>query len=162
MASTIGASRAALKTLLDTAAATVGNALFGVQICFGPPDVYEEQDLVAILGIRDSQELSQVLGNQRPVRRERYDIRVAVKCHKPEGSAADVETRCVAMYEALRTVVLTNDRLGLAATAMAWCLPVGQESDGPVPVRKSVSEGREVQDGWVMQMDMFIECVARA
>lgn len=162
MSTSIGRSRAALYSLLQDAAANSANTLYGVQITFGPPDVHEEQELVAILGIRSPSELARVLGPQPNVRNEEYDIEVAVKCHKPAGTALEVETRCIAMYEAVRAVITGNDRLGLTATQLVWAFPTGEESDGPVPVRKQNADGREVGDGWVMRLDLRVQCKARA
>lgn len=162
MSTSIGRSRAALYALLQAAAADQANTLYNVQICFGPPDVYEEQELVSILGIRTSRELAVVLGPQPNVRDEQYDIEVAVKCHKPAGTAVEVETRCVAMYEAVRTIITGNTRLGLTNLQLVWAFPTGEDSDGPVPVRKQTADGREVGDGWVMRLDLRVQIKARA
>lgn len=165
--SQIGAARAALFALLETAAGTVGNALYGVQVTFGPPDQYEAPEVVSILGIRNSNESSVVLGNQRPHRDERFAIEVAVKSYQASGTAETVDARVAGiggMYEAVRTVVLTHDRLGLAATAMGWCMPTGLDSDGPIrpPKQDPQDGGDRFEPGWLMRLDLLVECVARA
>lgn len=162
MSTSIGRSRAALYTLLTAAAGNSSNPLYNVQICFGPPDAYEEPELVAILGIRTNIERSVVLGPQPNVRDEQYDIEVAIKCHKPAGTSIEVETRCVEMYEAVRALITGNNRLGLTNLQLVWAFPTGEDSDGPVPVRKQVSDGREVGDGWAMRFDLRVQCKARA
>jgi hypothetical protein len=166
MSSSIGPARAALYALLVAAAGTTGNPLnngagSAVQVVFGPPDQYEENEVVGILGIRQPVEAAIVLGPQPNVRDEQYAIEVAIKTYDPAGTALSVEARWQEMYDAVRDVILANPRL---SDTVQWALPTGQESDGPRrPLKDSPQPGEGAfEPGWVMRLDMHVNCKARS
>lgn len=158
MSSSIGPARAALYSLLAAAANTAGNPLRGVQIAFGPPDQFEQQEVVGIVGIRRPVETAIVLGPQPNVRDEQYNIEIAVESYDPAGTSQSVDARCCAMYEAVREVVLSDPTL--QGVLKFGAFPTGQESDGPQRPRRA--DGPGLEPGWVMRLDLLVECRARA
>lgn len=82
----------------------------GPQVAFGPPDDFEDQEVVCVLGIEEPDEESAVLGNQR--REERYNIDVRIKVHDPAADAGrEVFLRALALREEVRSVVAANPTL---------------------------------------------------
>lgn len=143
MASSISAARAALH---DRLAASAG--LVGVQVVFGVPDAYEEQEVVAMLGVGPTDEDPATLG--RPTTDERFTIRVACKVHDPAAkTGAQVDARCFAIADVIREVVADNRTLG-GVVVMAGVS--GQDSDGAVPAKGG---------GWVCFNTVSIACRAR-
>lgn len=94
MASTVTAATAALYARLVAAA-----GLAGVDVVFGPPDAYEAQEVVSLLGVFDPQEQHAALGIN--VRDERYDIEVAVKVHGPVSTAQETFNRSRVLVDAV-------------------------------------------------------------
>lgn len=144
MGSSIRLARANLHAAL---AASPG--LAGVQVVFGAPDAYEEQQVVAVLGFGPVGDEPAAIGQRR--QEEQYRIDVAIKVHMPDAdTGAAVEARAMALYDAVRAVVVANVDLGEAVT---FCVPAGMdESPGP----QSAKGG-----GWVMWIVAGVECVAR-
>lgn len=148
MASTISAARAALYALL------VANTYPGSrpQVNFGPPDVYEEHDVVALLGVEAPDEEPAVIGGPKP-REERFTIVVAVKAHDPAGTAATVDARGWVLMDEVRDVVYANQTLSGALSAPGWVRVGSQTSeDGAQP-----AEG----GGWVFFGKVRVACRAR-
>lgn len=144
MGTSIGAARAYLHAALVAAA-----PLAGVQVVFGAPDAYEEQEVVAILGFGPVGDEPAAIGQRR--QEEQYRIEVAIKVHDPAANtAAGVEARAMALYDAVRDVVKDNETLGDTVT---FCLPAGADAS---PGALSAQGG-----GWVMFITAGVECVAR-
>ena len=87
--STIASARAAIHALLladapDRTANTYGEPAKKVQISYGPP-AHEEQEVVALLGVRDVSEDAGAIGARR--REEEYELEVGIKVHNPAAGA---------------------------------------------------------------------------
>lgn len=147
MASTISAARAALFALL-TANTYPGAA---PQVTFGPPDAYEEPEVVALLGVEAPDEEPAVIGGPKP-REERFVIVVAVKAHDPAGTAQAVDLRGWALADEVREVVYANQTLSGALSAPGWARIESQTSDGAQP-----AEG----GGFVCFVTVRVACRAR-
>lgn len=148
MASTISAARAALHALL--AANTYPGAV--PQVTFGRPDVYEEPEVIALLGVEAPDEEPAVIGGPKP-REERFTIVVAVKAHDPAGTAATVDARGWALMDEVREVVYANQTLSGALSAPGWARIGSQTSEeGAQP-----AEG----GGWVLFGKVRVACRAR-
>jgi len=147
MASTISAARAALHALL------AANIYPGAapQVTFGPPDAYEQSEVVALLGVDAPDEEPAVIGGTRP-REERFVVVVAVKAHDPSGTAATVDARGWALMDEIREVVYANQTLSGALTAAGWARIASQTSGGARP-----AEG----GGWVYFGETRVACRAR-
>lgn len=158
MASSIGAAGLALATLLETATVDNTSPLYQIQVTFGPPDQYEEQEIVAIIGVTALTEISRVLGPQPNKRDEEYSLDVAIRCEKPAGTAKETWTRGWAMYQAVRAIILANQTLtGTVFTAF----PNPSETSGVV--RPLAEDGTDRRlPGWVIRIDMGIVCRYRA
>ena len=118
--STIASARAALHALLladapDRTANTYGELAKKVQISYGPP-AHEEQEVVALLGVRDVSEDAGAIGARR--REEEYELEIGVKVHDPTAgpvtaealaagkrTAIDVDARGFALAEWVRQTV---------------------------------------------------------
>jgi hypothetical protein len=146
MASTISAARAALYALL--AANTYPGAV--PQVTFGPPDAYEEPEVIAMLGVESPDEEPAVIGGPRP-REEQFVIVVGVKAHDPAGTATTVDARCWALADEVREVVYANQSLTNTLTT-GWARIASQTSDGAQP-----AEG----GGWVAFCTVKVLCRAR-
>lgn len=110
MPSTISAARTALYNLLAAAAASgSGTALAGVQVSWGNPLNYEEQEVVALGGTSDPTADTDTLGSHLD---ESYVIEVPWKAHNPSGTAQGVDERGYDMAEAIQAVVSSNVDLG--------------------------------------------------
>jgi len=140
MPSSIGPARQALFNLL--AAGTTG-----VQVTFGPPDSYEEQEVVALLGVFDPREEPAALGQRRM--EETYHLEVGIKVHDPAGNPADVDARGFALREDVRTVIESD--LTLAGTVRT-ALISSDTTDGVMP-----AEGA----GFVIFFRLLVECRQR-
>lgn len=148
MASSIAAARLALHTLL--AAHTWPGAT--PQVTFGAPDAYEEQEVVALLGVQDPDEEFAALGAGRKA--ESYVLEVAVKAHDPgAANAQTVDTRCFALAEAVRVVINANPNFaGAVPTTVLPAQVVSQTSVGAQP-----AEG----GGWVCFCRILVRCQTR-
>lgn len=124
MASTISAAHAALYALL--AANTYPGAQ--PQVTYGPPDAYEEPEVVAMLGVEAPAEDPAVIGGARP-RDEVFVIVIGVKAHDPAGTAQTVFTRCMALADEVREVVYANQTLTGSLTAPGWARIESQTTD---------------------------------
>lgn len=146
MASTISAARAALFALLNA------NVYPGArpQVTFGPPDAYEEPEVVAMLGVEAADEDSAVFGDVTP-RDEAFTIVVAVKAHDPAGTASSVDARCWALADEVREVVYANQTLTGSLTAPGWARITSQTSDGA-----QQAEG----GGWIAFCQVRVLCRA--
>lgn len=147
MASTVSAARAALHALL------VAHSYPGAvpQVTFGPPDAYEEPEVVALLGVESPDEEPAVLGGPRP-RDEFFVLIVGVKAHDPAGTATSVDARGWALADEVREVVYANQTLTSSLTAPGWARVESQTSDGAQP-----AEG----GGWVCFVKVRIFCRSR-
>jgi hypothetical protein len=148
MASTISAARLALHALL-AAHTWPGN---DPQVTFGAPDAYEEQEVVALLGVQDPDEEFAALGAQR--RAESYVLEVGVKAHDPGAADAQaVDTRAFALAEAVRAVVGAN-------TTFAGAPPI---TVLPAEVISQTSDGAQASEGggWVCFIRLLVRCQTR-
>lgn len=148
MASSISAARVALFNLL-AAHAYPGAA---PQVAFGAPAAYEEQEVVALLGVRDPDEEFAALGAQR--RAESYVLEVGVKAHDPGAATAQVvDGRCFALADAVRSVVTANPNFaGAPPTTVLPAEVISQTSDGA-----QAAEG----GGWVAFCVLQVRCQTR-
>lgn len=146
MASTISAARSALFTLLEA------NTWPGAapQVTFGPPDAYEEPEVVALLGVVNPEEDIAVFGGPRP-RDERFILVVATKAHDPAGTAAAVDARGWVLADEVRRIVYANQTLTDTLTS-GWARIQSQTSEGALPV-----EG----GGWLCIVRVAVLCQAR-
>lgn len=110
MASTISAARGALYDRLVTAAANGASPLFGVQISWGDPLSYEEQEVVALGGVSDPTADLDTLGGGHI--EESYTILVPWKVHGPEDDARTVDARGYAIAGGIQAVVDADRTFG--------------------------------------------------
>lgn len=144
MASTIAAARVALYDLLVAASWPAPKP----QITFGRPDAYEDQQVVALLGIQDPDEDFAALGAQRHA--ESYLLEVGVKAHDPGATAQVVDTRAFGYADTVRGVVNANPTF--PPDAVLPTLVTSQTSDGAEP-----ADG----GGWVCFIRLLIRCQTR-
>lgn len=146
MASTISAARAALHALL------AANTYPGTQpqVTFGPPDAYEEPEVVAMLGVESADEDPAFFG-EAGSRDEVFVIVVGVKAHDPAGTAASADARCWVLADEVREVVYANQTLTSTLSAPGYARISSQTGDGPVP-----AEG----GGWVAFCAVRVLCKA--
>lgn len=144
MPSSVGPARANLHAALASAV-----PLAGVQVVFGAPDAYEEQQVVGVLGFGPVGDEPAAIGQRQ--QEEQFRIDVGIKVHMPDAdTAAAVETRAMELYDGVRDAVFADITLDDAVT---FCLPAGMdESPGP----QSAEGG-----GWIMFISAGVECVAR-
>lgn len=148
MASSIASARLALHALL------AAHTWPGVQpqVTFGAPDAYEEQEVVALLGVQDPDEEFAALGAQRKA--ETYDLEVGVKAHDPGAvNAQTVDTRAFALAEAVRVVVNANPTFAGAPPITVL----------PAQVISQTSVGAQAAEGggWVCFIRLLIRCQTR-
>lgn len=153
MASTISAARVALFNKLEQAAAG-GGVLSDVQISWGDPLAYEEQEVVALLGISAPDEVPASLGNLS--RDESYGIEVRIKVYGPEDDAATVDGRAFAMADAVRSVV--NVQPPTLSGTVRFAQVTSQRCDAGV---QPVLNESGSQTGWICFIDMTVGCSAR-
>lgn len=148
MASSIASARLALYDLL------AAHTWPGVkpQVTFGAPDAYEEQEVVALLGVRDPDEEFAALGAQRKA--ESYDLEVGVKAHDPGAvNAQAVDTRAFALAEAVRVVVNANPNFaGAPPTTVLPAQVISQTSVGA-----QAAEG----GGFICLIRLLVRCQTR-
>ncbi len=146
MASTISAARAALFALLDA------NTYPGArpQVTFGPPDAYEEPEVVAMLGVESPDEEAAALGAQR--REEVYVLVVGVKAHDPAGTAAVVDARGFALADSVRATVHATTTGRTLSNTVRTAEVIRQTTVGAQPAEGS---------GWVIFLQLAIECRQR-
>lgn len=148
MASSIASARLALHALL--AAHTWPGTQ--PQVTFGAPDAYEEQEVVALLGIQDPDEEFAALGANRKA--ETYDLEVGVKAHDPGAANAQaVDTRGFALAEAVRVVVNANPTFAGAPPITVL----------PAQVISQTSVGAQAAEGggFVIFLRLLIRCQTR-
>lgn len=146
MASSISAARGALYSLL-AAADYNPPPDEPVQVTFGPPENFQEQEVVALLGLFNPDEQDAALGAQR--HEETYDLEVALKKHDPAGNPDAVDARGFAMADIVRGVVHSNRTLG---GAVRDARVISQTTDG---VERS--EG----GGWIIFVRILVRCRQR-
>lgn len=142
MASSISGARAALFELL-----AAESELDGVQRTFGPPAAYEEQQVVSLLGLRDSDEDDAALGAQR--HEETYELEIALKAHDPAGTAESVDARGFAIADIVRRVVHSNRTLNATVR------------DARVISQTTVGVQAAEGGGWVIFLSLFVRCRQR-
>lgn len=147
MASTITATRTNLHAALTAAFSGAGQP----QVAFGAPDAYEEQEVVAMLGVETSDEDDAVLGGARP-RDESFTIVVAVKVHGPEDDAATVDARGWEIADEVRSLVYEDRTIGGALDPTGWARVASQTSEGAQAVENA---------GWVIYIEVRVLCRAR-
>lgn len=152
MSSTISAARQGLHAALVAAAAPgTGTAIEGVQVTFGPPAAYEEQRVVALLGVEAPSEEPRSLGggNQAMQRDEVYTLVVGVKAHDPAGSAESVDADAWAMADAVWDAVNADLTLG---GVLLFALVEARVGDGPEPAQSG---------GWAEIIEVRVRCTGR-
>lgn len=144
MSTSIENARAALFAMLEAE-----TQLAGVQVVYGQPADYEEQEVVAIGGLVDSAETQFTFG---PFRQESFGIEVKYKAHNPAATSADVGARASELGEAIRSSVLSDRSLqGTVLTAE----PGGIQPDGSEhPV--NVADG----GGFVAFQRIVVRCLS--
>ena len=148
MSSAISAARSSLYTLL-AAHSFPGNP---VQVTFGAPSAYEDQEVVALMGVEAGDEDDAVIGGARP-RDEEFTLLVKVKVHDPAmASAGTVDARGWVLADEVREVVYADRTLAGALAPAGWALVSSQTSDGAL----SADGG-----GFVIFVDVRIRCKAR-
>lgn len=150
MASTISAARSALYNLLAAASAAVGGPLTGVQISWGDPSAYEEQEVVALLGVSSPDEVPASLGNLS--RDERYGIELRIKVYGPDDDAATVDGRAFFLADAVRSLV--NSQPPTLSGTVTFAQVASQRCDFGT---QSVVDA----SGWICFIDMTVACTAR-
>jgi hypothetical protein len=129
MASPISAARSALYTLLVAATAT-GQPLENVQVVWGDPMAYEEQEVVSLAGATGATVQRSGMGGGRD---DNYDIVVRWKAHNPAGDAQTVDGRGWDLAEAIETIVDNNRTLSntvLTAAAVSESENGAQSAEG--------------------------------
>lgn len=149
MPSSISAARAALYAKLQ-AHASLGAG--GLQVVYGPPDAYEEQEVISLLGTVDTDEEAITLGPGN--KDETYDILVGIKAHNPAGTAAEVDARGYAIADAVAGAVEADQNYTLNGTVL-WAFAGGPRT----PNRLGVLPAKG--GGWVLFLEVPIRCKAR-
>lgn len=121
------------------------------QVTFGAPDAYEEQEVVALLGVEAGDEDDAVLGGARP-REESFVLVVAVKVHGPEDDAATVDARGWEIADGVRAEVYDDRTIGGALSPTGWARVASQTSEGAQAVENA---------GWVIYIEVRVLCRAR-
>lgn len=148
MASTISAARSALYDLLAARSWTGGTP----QVEFGAPGGYEEQEVVALLGVEAPDEEPGVIGGPKP-RDETFILVVAVKAHDPAASTGQtVDARCFSLMDQVRTVVYANPTLSASLGTPGWARIASQTTEGAL---------RAEGGGWVMFGEVRVACRTR-
>lgn len=142
MASSISAARTALHDILAS-----HSGLAGIQVSFGPPDAYEQNEVVALLGIESAEEEDAAVGAQRT--EERYELVVRVKVYTPDGTAEEADVRGFLLADEVRAAVNQNHTLN---SAVRWATVRSQSSEGALPADPS---------GWVIFLDLRVRCSQR-
>lgn len=148
MASTIAGARQAL---YDALAAHVfpGTA---PQVEFGSPLAYEEQEVVALMGVEAPDEDEAVFGGPRP-RDEQFTLVVTVKVHDPAAeSGSVVDARGFELADEVRDVVYADQSLSGALGTAGWARVESQTTEGAQPANGG---------GWFMFIDVRVRCRAR-
>jgi hypothetical protein len=145
----MGASVGAAFTNL-VAALQAEATLNGVQVLFGPPEAYEEQEVVAVLGLGQDNEDTAGLD----LASEDYVINVRVKVDKPDASdAGEVSTRAWALVDGIRAAIEADELLG---GAVMKAKVTGAASAGPLP---ALDEPNGNQQGWAQYVDVRVTCL---
>ncbi len=155
MATSIATARANLHSLLVTAAPTSSTQPDRkVQVAFGPPDSYEDQEVIALLGVETPDEDARALGRNQ--RHEEYVLIVGVKAYDPTGTAASVDARVYALADVVRSTVNGNDTLKVNNVPAVYdAAPVSLRSrfpDGVIP---------HVDGGWISILEVVIRVQQR-
>lgn len=149
MTTSIGAARVALYDLLAAVSWPANtDPTDSVQVSFGLPGDEEHREVVALMGVEDSDEEPGALGQRR--QEESYRLVVGIKVHDPGApDAQTVDARGWLLYETVRQVVLGNLALG---GAVRTALPSGRRGPGTQP-----AEG----GGFVFFVELFVDCAQR-
>lgn len=148
MSTTAGTARVNLHTLLTADATVVSD---GVQVTYGPPEAYEEQEVIALGGVETSDEDDAVIGGPAP-RDETYVLLLRVKAHGPDDTAAEVDARGFALAERVRAVVYADRTIGGAMGSAGWARVSSITTEGVFP-----AEG----GGFVIFLTVRVLCRAR-
>ncbi len=123
--------------------------LNGVQVTYGPPDAYETQEVVALMGVRNPDEEPVSLGAGR--KDETYQLEVAVKAHNPAGTAQEVNDRGRAIADVVVDEIEGSGNYSLGGSVM-WALCEPSTTLGPQPAQGG---------GWVIFLTVLVTCKAR-
>lgn len=159
MATTVGAAYTSLYAMLSE-----DERLDGVQVAYGPPVVYEANEVIALLGFGSIDAEHATFGFDRARQRETYDIRAVIKVFRPGARYADVPAlhlRALTLYGVLTDVVQTDPALRGALTD-GWAVVGAEEGEesGPFPAVDDELEGGGYI-GWVEFINGIIRCEAR-
>jgi hypothetical protein len=150
MSSTISAARQALYSMLAAAAADNTSGLYGVQVAWGDPLAYEEQQIVCMRGVANSTETPADIGDY--AHGERYQIELTVMYLDPAGDAQTVDTGANAIADAVGKVVSTKatpPAVGMLAGTVQWAFVASRPSPGAQPAQGG---------GWVCFVDLSVAC----
>lgn len=148
MGSTITAATADLYARLAALAVPAGT-LEGVQVTFGEPGDYEDQQVVALMGVTSPEQQGVALDVAS--REEHYNIEVGVKVHDPtEDSAQTVFGRSRELCDAIANAVHGSPEGRTLGGAVAAAQVVSQETE---------SFGPAAAGGWVIVWRLFVACV---
>jgi hypothetical protein len=164
-------ARRNLRNRLRVRAATPGNVLAAtaerdaVQIKLGPPQNYEANEVISILG---NQSADQDFAAMQGAKRQTFEIRGRIKCYNPSTAEDDdqidaLDDRAWAMFdEVVRTVegvdgndVPTGEGYNLDG-AVLWAIaaPIAGE-DGPLPAPPPTP-------GWSVVIPFVVRCEAQS
>ena len=139
MASAIAAAYANIYDVLQSA--------LDVQVAYGVPALYEQDEVVAILGFRGSEE-DAAIGGQR--REENFWITIRIKVWQTSDDSKRVADRTLALYDEVRAAIHADRTLKGAVRLAGVGTPVNQEG-----VEPATGGGR------VMFLDCEVDCRAR-
>lgn len=152
MASTISAARANLFAALTARPFAAPTPESTPQVTFGAPAAYEEQQVIALLGVEAGSEDDEVLGGPKP-REEEYTLVVGVKVYDPAAETANaVDERGWSLADEVRDEVYADRSLGGALGGAGWARVSSQTSPGAL-----AAEG----GGWVIFIEVRVLCRAR-
>lgn len=120
-----------------------------VQVTYGPPDAHEDQEVVALFGVRNPEEEPVSLGAGG--KDETYQLEVKVKAHDPAGTAQEVNDRGWAIADVVVDEIEGSGDYTLDDTVM-WALCEPTTTEGVRPAQGG---------GWVIFLTVLITCRAR-
>lgn len=152
----------ARKNLHDLLAARPNLAT--VQVTYGPPTAYEEQEVVSLGATEDPTEGPRAVASTQP-RAEQFTLVVHIKAHDPTALTGDeVDKRCWELVEEVRDTVADNPTGILSGPQHAAGQPrvISCSSEyGPLPAAWLDGNDTTRLAGWVCLAEVRILCAAR-
>lgn len=147
MSSTISPARQALHANLLMAFTSTA-----VQVRFGNPKDFEQQQAVGILGTGPASEDFALLGPNQPDD-EKYAIALRIKVHEPSSNdGAATDAAAWAVYDTIRAAVRSDPTFG--GVLIMPARTSAARSDGPFQP--------EDASGWAVFIDFTVDCFGRA